>query len=92
MEELRIYGTDHNGNSTNNVLLTFECVDYSSHDPDFHNKEPYAVLHRVQLEPTADSMIMIDVPLDDDTVREHFEKLLSSHCHGYKVYSKEAAQ
>ena len=85
LEKIRICSKDKKLHNTCNVILTFECVDYSCNDPAFYEKPPYAVLHRVQLEPTADAELKIDVPLDDSDVREHFESLLSVHCHGYDV-------
>ena len=85
LQKIRIESKDEKSHNTCNVILTFECVDYSCNDPDFYEKSPYAVLHRVQLEPTADAELKIDVPLDDADVREHFESLLSVHCHGYDV-------
>lgn len=88
LETIRIYSKDEKSHNTCNVILTFECVEYSCRDPDFYEKSPYAVLHRVQLEPTPDGMLVIDVPLDDDEVRAHFESLLSAHCHGYDVHTE----
>ena len=87
LETIRICSKDKRSRNTCNVILTFECVDYSCNDPDFYEKSPYAVLHRVQLEPTADAELKIDVSLDDSNVREHFESLLSVHCHGYDVHT-----
>ena len=85
LQKIRIYSKDEKSHNTCNVIITFECVDYSCNDPDFYEKSPYAVLHRVQLEPTEYSTLLIDVPLDDSDVREHFESLLSVHCYGYDV-------
>ena len=87
LETIRIYGKGEKSHDTCNVILTFECVEYSCRDPEFYEKSPYAVLHRVQLEPTTYSTLLIDVPLDDADAREHFESLLSIHCHGYDVHT-----
>jgi len=84
LEEIRIYGKGNNSHETCNVILTFECVECSPHDcVEFH--ESYAVLHRVQIEPTTLSTLLLDCPLDDYETREHFESLLSAHCCGYPV-------
>ncbi|NYR09570.1 hypothetical protein [Psychrobacter sp. BI730] len=91
LETIRIYSKDEKSHNTCNVILTFECVEYSCRDPEFYEKSPYAVLHRVQLEPTPDADLKVDVPLDNSDVREHFESLLSVHCHGYDVHTAVAA-
>ena len=91
LQKIRIESNDKKLHNTCNVILTFECVDYSCNDPDFYEKSPYAVLHRVHLEPTECSTLLIDVPLDDSDVREHFESLLSVHCHGYDVHTAVTA-
>lgn len=69
----RVRAADWRGNSAVNVLLHYEHVAGASGE--------YLVLHRVQVELTEDSALLLDVPLDDDAVREHFEHLLSvSEC------------
>lgn len=89
LQELRIYGKSANSHDTCNVLLTFECVEWGCNDPDY--QEAYVVLHRVQIEPTTFSTLVIDVPLDDSDTREHFESLLSANCHGYTVHTRITA-
>ena len=91
LQKIRIESKDEKSHNTCNVILTFECVDYSCRDPAFYEKSPCAVLHRVQLEPTEYSTLLIDVPLDDSDVREHFEGLLSSHQFGYDVKTAVAS-
>ena len=91
LETIRIESKDEKSHNTCNVILTFECVEYSCRDPEFYEKSPYAVLHRVQLEPTPDADLKVDVPLDNSEVREHFESLLSVHCHGYDVKTAVAS-
>ena len=91
LQKIRIESKDEKSHNTCNVILTFKCVDYSCNDPDFYEKSPHAVLHRVQLEPTEYSTLLIDVPLDDSDVREHFESLLSVHCYGYDVKTAVAS-
>jgi hypothetical protein len=90
LETIRIYSKDEKSHNTCNVILTFECV-----EPDYNDQveycNAYAVLHRVQLEPTTYSTLLIDVPLDDSDAREHFESLLSVHCHGYDVHTAVTA-
>ena len=81
LQKLRIKSKDHNSNDTCNIIVTFECVEFDSSS----DNDSYCVLHRVQLEPCVDSTLLIDVPLDDDDARAHFESLLSAHCHGYNV-------
>ena len=87
LQQVRIYGRSANSHSACNVLLHFECVEFDAND----DADSYCVLHRVQLEPCVDSTLLIDVPLDDDDARAHFESLLSTHCHGYNVKTAVAA-
>lgn len=86
LQKLRIESKDFNSNSTCTVIMTYELVEFDADDVR-RGAESYAVLHRVQLEPTPDADLKIDVPLDDSEVREHFESLLSVHCHGYDVHT-----
>lgn len=87
LQKLRIEGRSINSQSTCNVILHFECVEFDADSDEYS----YCVLHRVQLEPTADSTFTIDVPLDDSDVREHFEQLLSANYFGYDVKTGVAA-
>lgn len=86
LQQIRIKGKGENSHDTCNVILTFEYV-----EPDYNDQveccDAYAVLHRVQLEPTTYSTLLIDVPLDDADAREHFESLLSANFHGYPVHT-----
>ena len=91
LQEIRIYSKDKKSHNTCNVILTFECVDYSCNDPAFYEKSPHAVLHRVQLEPTADSTFTIDCPLNDSEALTHFENLLSSNLGHVTVHTGEGA-
>ena len=78
LQEIRIYGKDdHSSMNVCNVVMTYELVEYT-HQEKMNGEEDYAVLHRVQLEPTADSTFMIDCPLNDSDALTHFENLLSS--------------
>lgn len=70
LKELRIEGAC-------NVLMTYELVEYTYQER-LDGADDYAVLHRVQLEPTADSTFTVDCPLDDSDTLAHFENLLSS--------------
>lgn len=90
LQKLRIEGRSINSQSTCNVILHFECVEHY-HDDLMNGASNYCVLHRVQLEPTADSTFTINVPLDDSDVREHFEQLLSANYFGYDVKTGVAA-
>lgn len=83
LDKIRIESKDIKSNNTCTTILTFECVEFSAES----FNDSYCVLHRVQLEPTEYSTLLIDVPLDDSDVREHFEGLLSSHQFGYDVHT-----
>ena len=87
LETIRIESKDIKSNYTCAVILTFECVEFDANSFD----DSYCVLHRVQLEPTDYSSLLLDVPLDDSDVREHFEGLLSSHQFGYDVKTAVAS-
>lgn len=88
LQQIRIKGKGDNSHDTCNVLLSFECVDNT--DPVEYHEETL-VLHRVQLEPTVNSTLLIDVSLDDSEVREHFESLLSANYHGFEVVTAVAS-
>lgn len=81
LQTLRIESKDFNSNSTCTVIMTYELVEFDANSDD----DSYCVLHRVQIEPTSYSTLVIDVPLDDYDAREHFESLLSNHRFGYDV-------
>lgn len=85
LKTLRVYGKGGNSHYTCNVIISFECVELD--DP---SASSYCVIHRVQLEPTVDSTLLIDVPLDCSDVRSHFESLLSSNFHGYDTSTEVA--
>lgn len=93
LETIRIYGSDKNRHDepTCNVVMTYELVEYGASDAHW-GAESYAVLHRVQIEPTVDSTLLLDCPLHDDDAREHFEQLLSANLHGYRVGLAVSAQ
>ncbi len=82
LQQIRIYGKGANSHDTCNVLISFECIDNT--DPIEYHEETL-VLHRVHIEPTVNSTLLIDVPLDDSDTREHFESLLSANYHGFEV-------
>ena len=83
LQKIRIESKDRMSNYTVTVIMTYEIFEA---DNDNH-----CVLHRVQLEPSEYSTLLIDVPLDDSDVREHFEGLLSNHCFGFDVHTAVTA-
>lgn len=89
---LRIEGSDKTKHDAPvcNVIMTYELVEFDAVDVR-RGAESYAVLHRVQLEPTADSTFTIDCPLDDDEVLVHFENMLSSAVCNLPVMQGEGA-
>lgn len=89
LEEIRIYGKGNNSHDVCNVIITFECFEWSHRDTDF--QEGYLVMHKVEIEPTCTNGIRIPCPLDDSEMREHFESLLSVNCCGYEVRTGVAA-
>lgn len=88
LEKLIIRGRGNRYDSldTCSVQLTFECIEHDSNNQ-IEYEDAYCVLHRVQIIPTTATDFMIDCPLDDDEVREHFEQLLSENWHGYPVHT-----
>lgn len=83
LQKIRIESKDRMSNYTCTVIMTYEIFEA---DNDNH-----CVLHRVQLEPSEYSTLLLDVPLDDSDVREHFEGLLSNHCFGFDVHTAAAS-
>lgn len=83
LQKLRIKGAC-------NVVMTYELVEYTYQEK-MNGEEDYAVLHRVQLEPTADSTFTIDCPLNDSEALTHFENLLSSQLGHVTVHTGEVA-
>ena len=92
LQTIRIYGKGDRYDSMNvcNVVMTYELVEYTYQEK-LNGEEDYAVLHRVQLEPTADSTFMIDCPLDDSDALTHFENLLSGKLGHVTVHTGVAA-
>jgi|GEM_PF-6415074 len=76
IKSIRICGRGgvNNRQSVCNAIITYEFIEQL--DGEFDTS--YAVLHRVQIEPTTDSITLLDCPLDDDETRAHFESLLSA--------------
>lgn len=69
METLRLQSTA-NGNPVCNALLTYQIGETGL-------GTEYATLQDVTLEPTSYSTQTISIDLCDDTVREHYQELLS---------------
>ena len=88
LQKIRIESKDRMSNYTCTVIMTYEIFENTSSDPvEYHDN--HCVLHRVQLEPSEYSTLLLDVPLDESNVREHFEGLLSNHCFGFDVHTAE---
>lgn len=92
LQTLRIKGSDKTKHDAPvcNVIMTYELVEFDAVDVR-RGAESYAVLHRVQLEPTVDSTLTIDCPLDDSETLTHFENLLSSKLGHVTVHTGVAA-
>lgn len=79
LKQIRIYGAC-------NVLISYELVEYTYQEK-MDGEEDYAVLHRVQLEPSTVSTLLIDCPLDDAFILAQYESLLSKELAGVTVYT-----
>lgn len=87
IETICINGKAINSHDTCNVIITFECVE-PTYSEQLNGGEAYCVLHKVELQPTSATDVKLVCPLDDSDVLAHFESLLSTHWHGYPVYSR----
>jgi len=83
LQKVRIYGAC-------NVLISYELVEYTYQEK-LNGEEDYAVLHRVQLEPTCDSTLLIDCPLTDSDALTYFENMLSKELGHITIHLKEVS-
>ena len=67
LEKATVRASDYRNIGVANAILSYEHVE----------DENYLVLHRVHVQPTNCSDLLLECPLDDEQVRAHFEYLLS---------------